>query len=168
MEWDSIIAIAQIITGFATFIVALFLAFQLLLQHRDAQRELTLDVSEQMERFRLTIASDPSVAELWDRGRNDFDSLTNQTEWVQFYFLTSINMAHYSLLEDFGDLMKYDTEPLLFRALATNPGMRKMYKESAMKNSLPSHFTEKIESVIQSIEEEVGEKGQIRDYLTAS
>ena len=167
MEWDAFIGLAQMITGGATFIVALFLAFQLLLQHKDAQRELTLDVSAQLERFRLTIGSDPSVAELWDRGRNDFEELTNQVERTQFYFLASTFMNHYALLEDFGGLMKYDTEPLLFRSLATSPGVRKMYKESAMKNGLPNHFTKKVEEVVKSIENQVGEKGQIRDYLTA-
>ena len=167
MEWDAFIAVAQIVTGAGTFIVALFLAFQLVLQHRDAQRELTLDVSAQLERFRLTIGSDPSVAELWDRGRNDFEELTNQVERTQFYFLASTYMNHFAILEDFGALMKYDTKPLLFMSLATSPGVRKMYKESAMKNGLPSHFTKKVEEVVQSIENQVGEKGQIRDYLTA-
>tara|TARA_B100001179_G_C18410702_1_gene325817 strand:- start:143 stop:646 length:504 start_codon:yes stop_codon:yes gene_type:complete len=167
MEWDAFIAVAQIVAGAGTFIVALFLAFQLLLQHRDAQRELTLDVSAQLERFRLTIGSDPSVAELWDRGRNDFEELTNQVERTQFYFLAATFVNHFALLEDFGGLMKYDTEPLLFRSLATNPGVRKMYRESSMKIGLPTHFTKKVEEVIRSIEKQVGEKGQIRDFLTA-
>ena len=135
MEWDAFIGLAQMITGGATFIVALFLAFQLLLQHKDAQRELTLDVSAQLERFRLTIGSDPAVAELWDRGRNDFEELTNQVERTQFYFLASTFMNHYALLEDFGGLMKYDTEPLLFRSLATSPGVRKMYKDCLLYTS---------------------------------
>ena len=137
MEWDAFIAVAQLVTGAGTFIVALVLAFQLVLQHRDAQRELTLDVSAQLERFRLTIGSDPSVAELWDRGRNDFEELTNQVERTQFYFLASTYMNHFAILEDFGALMKYDTKPLLFKSLATSTGVRKMYKESAMKNGLP-------------------------------
>jgi len=168
MDSESFIAMAQIVTGGATLIVALFLAFQLLLQHKDAQRELTLDINQKMEQFRLTIAADPAVAELWDRGRNDFDALTNQTERVQFFFLASTNMSYHALLQEFGDLMKYDTEPLLFQSLSLNPGMRKMYKESAMKYGLPTHFTEKVENVIRSVEQQVGEKGQISEYLTAS
>ena len=49
MDFELIMYATQMLTGLATFIVALVLIYELKQQHRDAQRELVLAINEQRQ-----------------------------------------------------------------------------------------------------------------------
>ena len=75
MEQGLLVAIAQIGTGVATLVVAIFLAGQLLLQrkelaiaHRDSIREQVFASETRRDNIALAAVNDEAFAKLWIRG----------------------------------------------------------------------------------------------------
>ena len=64
MDTQLIISIAQIITGIATFFVAIALVYQLRQQHKDAKRELVLAINEQRQNLAIALADNPKLSDL--------------------------------------------------------------------------------------------------------
>ena len=85
MDYQFIMNVAQIITGLATLLVAFVLLYQLRQQHRDAQRELVLAINEQRQSLAISLADNPELSEINNRGGHDFNDLKNQEERTRFF-----------------------------------------------------------------------------------
>ena len=97
MDTDLTVAIAQIITGTATLIVALFLAAQILLQRKaldraqtDAESELSLSsFALVQDHFHLRISSD-ALREAYDKRDEGLDKLSeSEASILRTYFYTA-------------------------------------------------------------------------------
>ena len=83
MDTDLIVAVAQIVTGIATLVVALFLAGQLVLQrkflnraHSDAERELTLSSLSLFQDHLNSRVVNESVRNLYSKRHEGLDTLS--------------------------------------------------------------------------------------------
>ena len=87
-----LVVIAQIITGTATLIVALVLVYQLRQQHRDSDRELSLDSLDLVQNFRINELVSEDFPELYYKSRiNGFSNL-NDYEKYRIYSWLSANL----------------------------------------------------------------------------
>ena len=91
METDLIIGLAQVLTGAATFVVAIFLAGQLLIQrsalnraHQDAERELAFASRSTINSIILGRITSDGLASAVSRGFDDIDSLTDPSDLLRF------------------------------------------------------------------------------------
>ena len=91
METDLIIGLAQVLTGAATFVVAIFLAGQLLIQrsalnraHQDAERELAFASRSTINSIILGRLTSDGLASAVSRGFDDIDSLTDPSDLLRF------------------------------------------------------------------------------------
>ena len=64
MDFELIMYATQMLTGLATFIVALVLIYELKQQHRDAQRDLVLAINEQRQSLSIALANTPELSEI--------------------------------------------------------------------------------------------------------
>ena len=92
MDFELIMYATQMLTGLATFIVALVLIYELKQQHRDAQRELVLAINEQRQSLAIALANNPELSEINFRGGHDFGDLKNQEERTRFFRIFSAEM----------------------------------------------------------------------------
>mgnify|MGYP001385620800 FL=1 len=83
--------VAQIITGVATFIVAIVLVFQLRkqneqlrIQHRDSVREANYQIGSRFEDVTKETVLDESLADIWLRGAEDWNNLKTDVERYRF------------------------------------------------------------------------------------
>ena len=77
-----LIVLAQIITGTATLVVALVLVYQLRQQHRDSDRELTLDSLDLVQNFRINELVSEDFPELYYKSRiNGFSNLNDYEKY---------------------------------------------------------------------------------------
>ena len=83
MDWEQLTIIAQIATGAATLAVAAFLASQLRQQHRDAEREILYTSNQQYIEINGAML-DSEFVNVWRRGTEDYDSLVDPDEEMQF------------------------------------------------------------------------------------
>tara|TARA_B100000427_G_scaffold313967_1_gene306744 strand:- start:230 stop:754 length:525 start_codon:yes stop_codon:yes gene_type:complete len=165
MDFELIMYATQMLTGLATFIVALVLIYELKQQHRDAQRELVLAINEQRQSLAIALANNPELSEINFRGGHDFADLKNQEERTRFFRIFSTEMNLSNIAEQYSDLLHVDPDFSLKVNLALFPGRRKFYKESMMKYTLPEKFVKKIDEYISEIENNVGEDGQDTSVL---
>ena len=99
MEQELLVALAQIGTGVATLVVAIFLAGQLLLQrkelaiaHRDSIREQVFASETRRDNIALAAVNDEAFATLWIRGAEDLSKLDDVSHYrfrtyLRTYFL---------------------------------------------------------------------------------
>ena len=76
MGWDQVAIVAQLLTGVATLAVAVFLASQVRVQHRDSERSFAFANETKQQDLLASWYSDESAANLVWKGSNAFDSLS--------------------------------------------------------------------------------------------
>ena len=76
MEWDQLAIVGQLVTGVATLAVAVFLASQLRMQHRDSERSFAFANETKQQDLLASWYSDESAANLVWKGSNAFESLS--------------------------------------------------------------------------------------------
>ena len=88
MDTELTVAIAQIATGLATLIVAIFLAGQLLLQrrtlslaHEDSIREQLYASEIRRDELGIAVATNESLARLWVEGSEDISQLDSVSHY---------------------------------------------------------------------------------------
>jgi len=86
MEWEQVTIIAQIVTGAATLAVAVFLASQLRVQHKDSERDFAFAFENRQQALTVSIFADESTRKLYWKALYDWDSLTPE-ELTSFRFL---------------------------------------------------------------------------------
>jgi hypothetical protein len=92
MNWDQIAIIAQICTGGATLIVALFLAAQIRLQmkaldraHEDAERELLFSSRSMAQSLLTARNTNDSLFNAVNKGFTGMDNLTDSGEKLRYF-----------------------------------------------------------------------------------
>ena len=86
MEWDQLAIIAQIATGIATLAVAIFLASQLRIQHKDSERDFAFAFENRQQALTVSIFADESTRKLYWKALHEWDSLSPE-ELTSFRFL---------------------------------------------------------------------------------
>ena len=76
MGWDQVAIVAQLLTGVATLAVAVFLASQVRVQHRDSERSFAFANETKQQDLLASWYSDESAANLVWKGSNAFESLS--------------------------------------------------------------------------------------------
>ena len=131
-----LIVIAQIITGTATLIVALVLVYQLRQQHRDSDRELSLDSLDLVQKFRINELVSEDFPELFYKSRiNGFSNL-NDYEKYRIYSWLSANLQRIITEWRLGRLG--NTEVYFkgnFRQFFENKSALELYKDNSYARS---------------------------------
>ncbi len=86
MDWEQVTIIAQIATGVATLAVAIFLASQLRIQHKDSERDFAFAFENRQQDAILSVYGDESTRKLYWKAATDWDSLTDE-EMNSFRFI---------------------------------------------------------------------------------
>ena len=91
MDTELVIGIAQILTGVATLVVAMFLAGQLVLQkrslaiaHKDSERELAFSSRNTINAITLARLTSDSLATAVSKGLENMDKLEDQSDLLRF------------------------------------------------------------------------------------
>jgi hypothetical protein len=105
MNWDQIAIIAQICTGGATLIVALFLAAQIRQQmkaldraHEDAERELLFSSRDMAQSLLTARNTNDSLFNAVNKGFTGMDNLTDSGEKLRYF--TYMRSIHKWLITD--------------------------------------------------------------------
>ena len=109
MDWEQVAITAQIITGIATLGVAVFLASQLRLQHRDSQKDITMRIQSRLDTYRSAMGKDRELSDLFIRGQVDYQSL-DQKEKQQFFWLATGMMTSWMTMGEYEDSIGYDID----------------------------------------------------------
>lgn len=86
MGWEQLTIIAQIATGVATLAVAVFLASQLRIQHRDSERDFAFAFENRQQDLIFSVFGDESTRKLYWKAATDWDSLSGE-EMNSFRFI---------------------------------------------------------------------------------
>lgn len=156
MDWEQLTIIAQIATGVATLAVAIFLASQLRLQHKDSQKDITMRIQSRLDTYRSAMGSNQELSDLFIRGQNDY-LLLNQKEKQQFFWLATGMMTSWMNMGEYEDSIGYDMDALYY-GLFSQKGTRDFFAEA--RNAFPQDFQTKVDELIVRISEE-GERGVI-------
>ena len=160
MDWEQVAITAQIITGVATLGVAVFLASQLRLQHRDSQKDITMRIQSRLDTYRSAMGKDRELSDLFIRGQVDYQSL-DQKEKQQFFWLATGMMTSWMNMGEYEDSIGYDMDELYY-GLFSQKGTREFFSEA--RNAFPQDFQNKIDALIDRISSE-GEKGVLPDLF---
>ena len=112
MTLNLIVYFAQMLTALATLAVAYVLITQVRLQHAEAQRQLVLSINEQRQYLALTLAGDPELSSINSRGGADYGDL-NQMERIRFNRIFQAEMSLSNIAQEYGDLLRVDTDASL-------------------------------------------------------
>jgi hypothetical protein len=163
MSWDAIGAISELVAVIAVVATLVYLSFQLrqnTLQMENYVKAIDLTacnaIDESFSRFRMMLAANPEVADLWRRAKEDYLSLSGMEkeqadalprEWFVIYQnthhrTTSIVLANSMMPgESKDDYMEF----LMTRELG-HPDLRQWYKNNTgsffqhFKQSLSAHI----------------------------
>ena len=136
--------IAQLITGGATFIVAVALVFQLRkqnqqlkIQHRDSVREASYQIASRFEDVTKETVQDESLTDIWLRGADNWNNLTTDVERYRFrnHYRQYINiiMGYYNTQDlDYPDRLRLAHA----RNMLARPGFAHCYKNYFKRNFL--------------------------------
>tara|TARA_B100001013_G_scaffold334654_1_gene252491 strand:- start:483 stop:1094 length:612 start_codon:yes stop_codon:yes gene_type:complete len=134
MEQALVVALAQIGTGLATLVVAVFLAGQLLLQrkelaiaHRDSIREQAFASETRRDNIALAAVNDEAFAKLWIRGAEDLSKLDDVAHYrfrtyLRTYFLWV--RTDWQVRRESEDISTFES---LLRTLLAAKGRRDQY-----------------------------------------
>ena len=128
--------VAQIITGVATFIVAIVLVFQLRkqneqlrIQHRDSVREANYQIGSRFEDVTKETVLDESLTDIWLRGAEDWNNLKTDVERYRFknHYRQYMMIVH--AWHDTADVEYPDTLSMTHaRNMLGRPGFAHCYK----------------------------------------
>ena len=134
MEQALVVAIAQIGTGLATLVVAIFLAGQLLLQrrelaiaHRDSIREQVFASETRRDNIALAAVTDEAFATLWMQSAKDLSKLDDVAHYrFRTYLRTYILWVRtdWQMRRENEDVSTFES---LLRTLLSAKGRRDQY-----------------------------------------
>ena len=166
MDWEPIVAVAQIATGLATLIVAIFLAGQLSLQrraldraHSDAERELKYASQTRLDNLALARCTDETLTSIMARGRENMENLKGSIELDRFsvylrqMYLWLIN--DWNLSRDRGEIKIFEAQ---LSQIMSGVGTRQFYSRFARGMFVRTAPTELLE-ISDRVYEELERKG---------
>ena len=161
MDINQITILASLVTGFATLSVAIFLAFQLKLQHRDSKKELELQLQERWDTG-LKLIMDFNGSEGIDiltRGRKNLNLLKTENEKAILHMLSATSINTLMLKYSYGEQSGYDQERHIKEFLARSPGIRALYRDGRLRATFRDDHQVVLDKIVKSIDDEVGHDG---------
>ena len=181
MEWEPVVAVAQIATGLATLIVAVFLAGQFNLQrkalnraHVDSERELAFSAAVRRDNIVLARLNNGNLEKTVKNGIEDISSFTEPIviHRIQSFIRLLESCLHYdwSLGRDSNQLSTFENQ---IAALLATSSLRKHYQNVGRKNIHNSELRELMDRQYQLLEGEsvsthVGDNKDYVDVRTAT
>ena len=129
MDWEQVTIIAQIATGVATLAVAVFLASQLRIQHRDSERDFAFAFENRQQDLIFSVFGDESTRKLYWKAVTQWDSLSGEEMnsfrfiYQQFYLGT---WTSWRLRRDGDNLARFRMQ---WGQLLEHAGQRRFYEE---------------------------------------
>jgi len=147
MNWDAIGAVGEIVGAVAVVVSLIYVGVQISRQTREqrlaAIHEATQNFMESLKPF-----NDPQVAELWLKGLDDFESLT-QAEKVQMISVLTLNLrsfqdAFYQAAEDRLDEEVWDGMVQIYGTVLSTPGGKRIWdlRKGAFSRRFQKFFEE--------------------------
>ena len=161
MSWDELAIVSSLVTGVATLGVAIFLAVQLRVQHKDSER-LHLDSERQFaflnenrqQELFISYYETDSAANVFWKGAMDFEALT-EVEENRYRMMMSSMYFHlvnaWKLERDGGDMERLRVQ---WERTLRYPGQRRLYEKSGrailQRDPDITEFVEKIYNELES------------------
>lgn len=128
MNWDAIGATGEVIGAIAVVATLIYLSLQIRSAQRDAQTSNFHRVADSFNDLNRLIASDPKMADLFNKGMADFGAL-EEVERTQFSFLciTAVRIydsLYYQLQRGVGDPELWLSEVETLKGFCSAPGFR--------------------------------------------
>jgi len=133
MNWDAIGAVGEIIGATCVLATLIYLSIQIRNNTREVQTENVHRVTDSFNELNLLLASDGALAELWHKGAENYDSLTD-TEKARFNFLwlsafRIYDSLYYQIQRGTGDEILWNTELTTLNWLFSFPGTREWWRQ---------------------------------------
>ena len=154
MDWEQLTIIAQVATGVATLAVAVFLASQLRIQHKDSERDFAFAFENRQQEMVFSVFGDEATGKLWWKASSDWDSLSeeemNRFRFIfQEFYLTG--WTNWRLKRDGDNLDRYR---LQWGQVLERSGHRCFYetygRDLLMRDAALSDFVEEIYHDLES------------------
>jgi len=160
--------IAQIITGTATFIVAVVLVFQLRkqneqlnLQRRDFTQQIKNQLMDTRTNFILEINSNNSLKTILRTGRNDYSKLEKKDKPL-FHQMLITTLELLLLKNIYADETGFEKTLHLKELLRSSPGMREAYRDSTIRQQMDKESVLILDEIVREIDEEIGLDGYMQ------
>ena len=129
MDWEQVTIIAQIATGVATLAVAVFLASQLRIQHKDSERDFAFAFENRQQDLIMSILTDDSTYDVSWKAQTNWETLSAKEEFryrgVQQQMYLTIWTA-WRLRRDGDNLDRQHTQ---WRQMLQHSGQRRFYEK---------------------------------------
>ena len=160
--------VAQIITGTATFIVAVVLVFQLRkqneqlnLQRRDFTQQIKNQLMDTRTNFILEINSNNSLKTILRIGRNDYSKLEKNDKPL-FHQMLITTLELLLLKNIYADETGFEKTLHLKELLRSSPGMREAYRDSTIRQQMDKESVLILDEIVREIDEEIGLDGYMQ------
>ena len=161
MDTELTVAIAQILTGTATLVVAIFLAGQLILQrkvldraHDDAERDLAFSAAIRRDSIVFARLANPVLEETVIKGMSDLSTLDTPTEMHRFQsyarLLESCLNYDWTLGRDDNTLSMFQNQ---INALLSTSSMRTHYRNVGRSNIHNPELRKLMDELYEQLEE---------------
>ena len=154
MNWDALGAIAELIGGIATVVTLVYLATQIRQNTHSVRAASAATYREGNSAFSRLVAESETVAELYDRGLADAESLS-PTERIRFVNLIGVLLTYLHEAEELEGTGALSESLALTRDgqiefFASKPGFRSVYTE--YRSSQPPSFGRRMDAAIKKAE----------------
>lgn len=151
MNWEAISAVSEVIAAIAVVASLIYLAIQIRhntkeIEEQNRAHELgTLsDLAGRFTNFRSYIIENEKTALVWQKGRDDLDSLTPE-ERFQFDYLACELFWGFAMLDLYHGIGGIDKSTMELTRdnisrHALTPGLKQWWNESELKNDYPENF----------------------------
>ena len=153
MGWDQLATVAQLITGAATLLVAVFLWNQLRVQHRDSERDFVHAVEGRQQDLTTAVYCDDGTAKVMWKAASDWSSLSPEEKY-RMNFVYQMFYMHiwngWRLKRDGDNVERFKTQ---WGQVLEHPGQRRFYEERGREFLMrdPS-LLDLVEGVYQELE----------------
>ena len=153
MGWDELATLAQLVTGAATLLVAVFLWNQLKVQHRDSERAFAFANETKQQDLLASYYSDESASNLLWKANHSYESLAPE-ELNRFRLMYQQMYLHqlnsWRLKRDGDDLRRWR---LQWERILATPGQRRYLEDFGRPLlELDVGLSEFVEEIYQELE----------------
>ena len=153
MGWDELATLAQLVTGAATLLVAVFLWNQLKVQHRDSERAFAFANETKQQDLLASYYSDESASNLLWKANHSYESLAPE-ELNRFRLMYQQMYLHqlnsWRLKRDGDDLRRWR---LQWERILATPGQRRYLEDFGRPLlELDVGLSEFVEAIYQELE----------------
>ena len=129
MNWDAIAAVAELLGATGVILSLLYLATQLRQSNKLAKRNATQSLLAARGEFNRFIAGDPALTELYWKGMEMPDDLSD-TEWKRFHEVSTTLIRHFEaiFLDQIEGLLPkgiWQSQDASMRRWMSKPGMQR-------------------------------------------